>query len=161
MLLYRRPTQLALRASLILALEPEGTARRVRELAAVIGVPATYLAKVLQSLIRAGLLQSVRGPGGGVRLARPARALSLWDILSILEPISEYEYCFLGLGRCNDLTPCPLHEQWGPVRERLIQSLQALSLFDFARAAERKGLLRELDVSLGTELKAAVPEVRD
>ncbi len=143
MILYRRPTQLALRAALLLALEPPGTALRMRELAASIGIPATYLAKVLQSLIHAGVLQSVRGPGGGVRLARPPAEVYLWDVLSVLEPVSEYEHCFLGLGRCNDFTPCPLHEEWGPVRDRLIVSLQSLSLAEFAQAAQRKGLLQE------------------
>jgi len=138
---YRRPTQLALRASLLLALRPNRSACRVRELARAMNVPATYLAKVLQSLIHAGLVQSVRGPGGGVRLARRADDIHLWDILSVMEPVEEFETCILGLEHCNDLTPCPMHEQWRPIRQRLIESLQRIQLEEFAQAAAQKGLL--------------------
>ncbi len=160
MILYRRPTQLALRAALLLALEPKGTSRRVRELAECMDVPATYLAKVLQSLTHAGILESVRGPGGGVRLARPASQIALWDILSLLEPVDEYEHCLIGLGRCNDLNPCPLHEQWGPIREQLIQSLQSMDLEQFARAAEAKGLLREPAAGANSKTSSSSPEVQ-
>ena len=141
MIQYRRPTQLALRASLLLSLLPNRSACRVRELARAMNVPATYLAKVLQSLIHAGLVQSVRGPGGGVRLARRADDIHLWDILSVMEPVEEFETCILGLEHCNDLTPCPMHEQWRPIRQRLIESLQRIQLEEFAQAAAQKGLL--------------------
>jgi len=138
---YRRPTQLALRAALLLALRPNRSACRVRELARTMDVPATYLAKVLQTLIHAGLVQSVRGPGGGVRLARAADDIHLWDILSVMEPVEEFETCILGLEHCNDLTPCPLHQQWCPIRQQLIESLQRIQLEEFAQAAVQKGLL--------------------
>ncbi|MBI4461526.1 MAG: Rrf2 family transcriptional regulator [Acidobacteria bacterium] len=142
-MLYRRSAQLALQASLLLALHPDGTSRRVREIAAELGVPATYLAKVLQCLTRAGLLRAVRGPGGGVRLARSAREICLWDVLSALEPVSEFERCFLGLGQCSDQHPCPLHESWGPIRSEILAMLQTQSLLDFAQQTQKKSCRQE------------------
>ena len=100
----------------------------MREIAAELGVPATYLAKVLQSLTRAGLLRAMRGPGGGVQLARSPREIYLWDVLSAVEPVGEFERCFLGLGRCNDVNPCPLHEVWAPIRNQILTMLQTKSL---------------------------------
>lgn len=141
-MLYRRSSQLALQAALLLALEPEGSWRRVRELARELDVPATYLAKVLQGLARVGLLATVRGPGGGVRLARPAREISLWDVLSALEPARAFESCFLGLRRCNDLHPCPLHEMWAPLRSGFLEALQTRSLWEVASQGERSTQLR-------------------
>ena len=117
-MLYRRPTQLAVQASLLLALEPEGSLYRVGDLADTLGVGAPYLAKVLQSLTRAGVLRAVRGPGGGVRFARSPREIHLWDILSAVEPANEFERCFLGLKPCSDLNSCPLHEDWAPSAPR-------------------------------------------
>ncbi len=151
-MLTRRSSQLALQASLLLALEPAGRSRRVREIAAGLGVPATYLAKVLQGLTRAGLLRAVRGPGGGVRLARAARDIRLWDVLAALEPVGEFERCFLGLGECDDAHPCPLHESWGPIRARLLEMLQSRSLGEFAAEAESRGLL-EPDKKPGDRLR--------
>ncbi len=152
MIQYRRPTQLALRAALLLALRPDRSACRVRELARTMNVPATYLAKVLQTLIHAGLVQSVRGPGGGVRLARAADDIHLWDILSVMEPVEEFETCILGLEHCNDLTPCPLHQQWRPIRQQLVESLQRIQLEEFAQTAVQKGLLGAASTSTSSEV---------
>jgi Rrf2 family protein len=151
-MLTRRSSQLALQASLLLALEPAGQSRRVREIAAGLGVPATYLAKVLQGLTRAGLLRAARGPGGGVQLARPANDIRLWDVLAAVEPVGEFERCFLGLGDCDDTRPCPLHESWGPIRARLLEMLQARSLGEFAVEAASQGLL-EPDKKPGDRLR--------
>ena len=140
-MIHRRSAQLALQASLLLALEPEGRPRRVSEIADELGVPRTYLAKVLQNLTRVGLLHAVRGPGGGVCLARSPREMHLWDVLSATEPVREFEQCFLGLGQCNDLQPCPLHEVWGPIRTSILAMLQTKSLWQFASDAQEKRLL--------------------
>lgn len=149
MTLYRRPAQLAVKATLLLALEPEGTCRRVRELAAELGVPATYLTKVLQELTRAGLLRAVRGPGGGMRLARSAHTIHLWDVLSAVEPTAEFNRCFLGLDRCTDLNPCPLDQVEAPLRTQILALLQTKNLWEFAAEAKRKGLLRSQETWSG------------
>lgn len=140
-MLQRRAAQLALEASLLLALEPGGTCRRVREVAAQLGVPATYLAKILQSLTRVGLLRTVRGPGGGVQLARAAREICLWDVVSAVEPIEEFNRCLLRLSRCSDLHPCPLHEAWVPIRNQILTLLQTKTLWEIATEAQRRGAL--------------------
>lgn len=139
MIPQRRSAQLALQASLLLAMEPDGRRRRIKDIAAALDVPATYLAKVSQSLTQAGLFRSVRGPGGGLRLARPAREICLWDVLIAVGPVHEYERCILGLEQCSDSTPCPLHELWSPVRQNLLHRFQSISLAEFAQAAKTKG----------------------
>lgn len=132
---------MAVQAAIHLALRPEGSCQPVRELAAEIGVPATYLTKVLQGLTRAGLLLAVRGPGGGVQLARPAREVSLWDVLSAMEPITEFDRCFLGLKRCAEDNPCALHDRWAPVRMAMLQMLKTQTIRDFANEAVAKGII--------------------
>lgn len=142
-MLYRRSTQLALQTTLLLAREPEGAVRRVCDLATELGVTSAYLTKVLQSLSRTGLVQSLRGPGGGVQLTQLPEDISLWDVLSAVEPVDSMERCFLGLGRCSDSRPCPLHEAWAPLRNCILRTLQTRTLGEFAREADRKGLFEE------------------
>lgn len=156
-MIHRRSAQLALQASLLLALEPEGAPRRVSEIADELGVPRTYLSKVLQGLTRVGLLHAVRGPGGGVCLARPPREIHLWDVLSALEPAREFEQCFLGLGQCNEVQPCPLHDAWGPIRADILAMLQTKSLWEFASEAREKHVLTGRPVS-GQAWRASSPE---
>ncbi len=140
-MLYRRPAQLAVQASLLLTLEPEGSLYRVGDLADTLGVGAPYLAKVLQSLTRAGVLRAVRGPGGGVQFARSPREIHLWDILSAVESVNEFERCFLGLKPCSDLNSCPLHEDWAPIRAKIRRLLQTKNLWEFAAEARTRGVL--------------------
>ncbi|MDA2913374.1 Rrf2 family transcriptional regulator [Acidobacteriia bacterium AH_259_A11_L15] len=141
MIWYRRPAQLAMQATLLLALEPEGTCRRVREIAAALGVSATYLSKVFQDLTRAGLVRAVRGPGGGVQLARAARYMYLWDVLSAIQPMDELKGCFLGLDRCSERNPCPLDKAWASMRAEILGALQTKNLHEFASEAQTNGIL--------------------
>lgn len=69
----------------LLALLPPGAALAGEALADFLGVPPPYLAKQLQALSRAGIVASKRGAAGGYWLARPPRALSLWDITAAVE----------------------------------------------------------------------------
>ena len=69
----------------VLALLPEGTALPAGRLAEFHGVPAAYLAKHLQALARAGLVESTQGPRGGYRLARPPAEITVLDVVLAVE----------------------------------------------------------------------------
>jgi Rrf2 family protein len=69
----------------LLALIPEGTALPAARLAEFHGVPAAYLAKHLQALSRAGILESVAGQRGGYRLARPAAEVTVLEVVLAVE----------------------------------------------------------------------------
>lgn len=140
-MLYRRSTQVAVEVVLLLASEEERTTRRVRDLASELGIPSPYLAKIVQSLTRAGLLRALRGPRGGVRLHRSAHDIKLWDILSAVEPAGEFERCFLSLDRCDDLHPCPIHDDWAPIRTSILTMLRKKSMWQIASEARHSGAL--------------------
>lgn len=64
---------------------PPGYAIPASRLAEYHGVPAAYLAKHLQSLSRAGIVESVQGPRGGYRMARPAAEVTVHDVVEAVE----------------------------------------------------------------------------
>jgi Rrf2 family protein len=70
--------------TLLAVLPPDG-ALPAAKLAEYHVVPAAYLAKHLQALRRAGILEAVRGPGGGYRLAKPAEQISLLDVVEAID----------------------------------------------------------------------------
>lgn len=145
-MLFHRASQVAMQAALLLAMETPSVPRRTRELGPQLGVPAAYLAKVLQQLVRTGVLRSVRGPAGGFQLARPAQEICLWDVLAAVESVGRLGTCLLGLGACTGETTCPLHNDWALVRNQLIALLQKKTLADIAAEAKQASCLR-----LGTE----------
>jgi Rrf2 family protein len=106
-------------------------------------IPPAYLAKILQALARAGLLQSVRGRGGGFRLARPADKIRAIEVLNVVESLARRaQMCILALDHCSDINPCPLHDTWKQFRTSALTYLQTLTVADLAEARERKGSTR-------------------
>lgn len=98
----------ALRAIVYLA-DRMDAPQTTRQIAAVTCVPAGYLAKVMQGLSRAGLVNSQRGLHGGFVLARPAGELTVLDVVQAVDPLRRIERCPLGLK--GHLTLCPLHRR--------------------------------------------------
>jgi len=72
-------------ACTLLATLPGDSALPASKLAEYHGVPAAYLAKHLQALARAGVLETVKGPRGGYRLARPATEITLADVVEAID----------------------------------------------------------------------------
>jgi Rrf2 family protein len=75
----------ALRALCVLTVAPEGCAVKADDIAAAQDIPRTFLDAILVELRRAGLVESRRGPDGGHRLARPAYAISLADVIRVTD----------------------------------------------------------------------------
>ena len=72
-------------------------------------VPRRYLHKVLQDLVRADLVYSRSGPGGGYSLAREADAITILDVVNAVAPLERIRHCPLGLPSHTSL--CPLHKE--------------------------------------------------
>ena len=93
---------------------------------------APTVAKVLKTLARAGLIESVRGVNGGYRLSQPARAISVASIIRAMEgPIALTE-CGLEPGRCTREHDCHLKGNWQRIGETVERALESLSLADLS-----------------------------
>ncbi len=91
----------------LLAALPEGVALSSATLAAFHGVKPSYLVKQLKALSKAGILESLPGPRGGFRLARPAASITLLDIVNAIDGLEPLFHC-TEITRCfptNELTP--------------------------------------------------------
>jgi Rrf2 family protein len=103
-----KTSEYALRAVVLLAREP-GKAESADGLAEVTKVPRRYLHKVLQDLVRHGLVKSQSGPGGGYSLARKADDVTILDVVNAVAPLERIHECPLGLKSHTSL--CPLHKE--------------------------------------------------
>lgn len=99
----------ALRAVVWMASRPD-EGFTAQALAVHIHVPAGYLAKVMNALVRARLLVSQRGRNGGFRLRGDASKISVLDIVDAVDPIRRIQSCPLGLAT-HGLRLCPLHRR--------------------------------------------------
>ena len=90
----------------------KGSRVPVRDLAHGLGIPRNYLSKILNQLVRAGVLASSRGKHGGFQLARPAHDITLLDVITPFDRPDQRKLCLLGQSTCNDETPCAAHWRW-------------------------------------------------
>jgi len=107
-------TQYALRAVLYVAEHGSAEPVRVEAIAADLRAPRNYLSKTMHALARAGILVSERGPRGGFRLARPARRISLGDVVAPFDDLTQRR-CLLGRATCGWKNPCSAHPRWEAV----------------------------------------------
>ena len=90
-------------------------------------VPVGYLAKVLQGLVRSGLVTSQRGLHGGFTLARPAKELAIYDVVQAVDPIVRIAHCPLGIaGHGTNL--CPLHRSLDNAMATVEQTFRRLTI---------------------------------
>ena len=101
----------SLRATLYIAAQDGAPYVSISEISKSLDISFHFLTKLLQKLTVHGLLKSYRGPSGGVALAKPARNISLYDIIMALGEGELFTSCALGLKGCGERAPCPLHKQ--------------------------------------------------
>ncbi len=137
-MLYSKPCEYAIRAMTYLARTPGRPGVGAKEIAREENLPAPVLGKILQELVRRGLLESRRGPGGGFRLARRPELITLRDVVAAIDGLDHFLQCVVGLAQCGEESPCPLHESWKAVRTRILTDMETTNLAEMARAAARK-----------------------
>ncbi len=115
----------ALRAVVILAYR-HGSPLTGEQIADLAHVPTPYLLKLMQQLVRAGVVHSQRGRGGGFSLARPPDQITIWDILDAVEPFQRISACPLGVE--NHATLCPLHRKVDQALEHVEEAFRTTTL---------------------------------
>lgn len=135
-----RQADYAIRLILDLARQPDHTGD-LKAVAARQGVPAPYLAKIGQTLSRAGLVIATRGARGGVRLARLPREVTLRDVVEAVEGPTLYNRCLLWPGECSDSPggQCPLHPVLDGLGRAVSNYLGSVDFADLARRFEARG----------------------
>lgn len=136
-MLFNQTAEYAIRAGIALANKPQEHYLLAKELAKELDIPAHYLAKILQQLVRVHILSSSRGRQGGFKLERDPDSIRLIEIVTPFEDVQKAQQCVLGLKVCLDDTACPMHDFWKGVRTRYYKEIETKTLGDLARF-ERK-----------------------
>lgn len=128
--MWSQTCEYAIRAVTFLAANETERPIMAKDIAAVMGIPPTYLQKVMRELVRADILTSGRGIKGGFRLKRAAREIRLIDVISPFDDRLRMTNCPFGNLRCGQGNPCPVHHRWAPVMQTYRDFLDSTSLED-------------------------------
>ncbi|MHC4065139.1 MAG: Rrf2 family transcriptional regulator [Planctomycetota bacterium] len=109
-----------------------------RELAELGEIPTNYLSKIMRQLVRANLIDGIRGIGGGFRFARAPKDIALVEIVDLFEEVERPRVCPFGNKTCSDDTPCAVHDMWGGLRKQFVAALTDTNLASAAREVPRR-----------------------
>ena len=109
----------------------------VGDIARAIKAPESYLRKVLQQLVRGGLLSSHRGVRGGFSLARDAGSISLRDVVEAVDGSLPTWCCLKEKQRCGE-APCPVSAAFDEARKKMAESLEQTTIGSLARRVARR-----------------------
>jgi Rrf2 family nitric oxide-sensitive transcriptional repressor len=132
-----------------------GEPATTRQIAAATRVPEGYLAKILQSLSRAGLVQSQRGLHGGSILARDPSKITLYDVVNAISPLPRIHTCPLGLAS-HGTKLCAVHRRLDDAVAMVEKVFRDSSIADLlAETAASSIPLHELPQSPSAATRAA------
>jgi Rrf2 family iron-responsive transcriptional regulator len=148
-----RQTNYAIRILMYCAAN-DGRLSRIPEIAAAYGVSELFLFKILQPLVEHGLVQTVRGRNGGVRLGREASEITLFDVVRVTEDNFAMAECFE-----NDAVDCPLIDSCAlneALRKALGAFFDVLEGYTIEQLVRARPAIRDL---LGIALPQSTPAI--
>ncbi len=134
--MFSKACEYGLRALIVIAHESAvGHKIGITEVCTIAGTPKSFTAKVLQDLVRHGILNSRKGPSGGFYFNRDINKLKIYEIVSAIDGTQLFEKCGLGLSECDAKKPCPMHDEFAKLRDDLVQMCKNNSLASLVQNA--------------------------
>lgn len=124
----------ALRGILYVAkLQEENRKIQIDEIAHNLSVPKHFLGKIMQQIVKEGLLKSTKGPYGGFSLANDTMNTPLIKLVEITDGMEQFKMCVLKLKYCNGISPCPLHQQMEQLRGKFLSVFTETTVGDLVK----------------------------
>lgn len=132
--MFSKSTEYALRATLYIA--QKGSEEKkigIEEVAKAIGSPRSFTAKILQALAKDNkIISSVSGPHGGFYLNEKNKLLPVRAILEAMGEDEIFDKCVLGLEKCSEAKPCPMHSKYKIIKKQLKHLFETETIFYLA-----------------------------
>jgi Rrf2 family protein len=125
-------SQYAIRILAYMADQKDSKLMSATELAEALCIPYKFLTKIMTELVKVGLVVSIRGREGGYQFEKKTSEIMVSDILDIFNDSIKDEQCVLGIGFCNGMCKCALHDQWMEPKHLLQKMFRESSLKDIA-----------------------------
>lgn len=122
-----------IRSVLYLARQPYKKISFVTEISEQYKIPRSFLAKILQKLVKAKIVRSYRGVKGGFSLARLAKDITVFDVLEAIEGKLAMNLCLSDKKKCDFSKNCPISPVWANVQSKVVEVLKKSNFEDLSR----------------------------
>ena len=121
--MFSKACEYAIRSVIFIADKSTNRERcTMQEISSGINSPVAFTAKILQKLTKSGLVESKKGPHGGFEVSiKKINKTTLAEIIQIIDGPDVLNQCVLGLIKCSNERPCPVHHKFLPIRDEILQ----------------------------------------
>ncbi|MBP9103374.1 MAG: Rrf2 family transcriptional regulator [Chitinophagaceae bacterium] len=128
--MFSKATEYALRATIHIAKNSsEEKKLGIEEIAKSIDSPKSFTAKILQLLAKDNkIISSVRGPNGGFFITEKAKKLPVRAILVAMGESEVLDKCVLGLNKCSEIKPCPMHVKYKVIKAQIVKLFESKTI---------------------------------
>lgn len=133
-----RATEYAIRTVLYLAQQPKDEIVLKKDICRTQNVTPAFLTKILQPLIKTGIVSSQRGVGGGFMLSMDPNEITLLDILQAEEGQLRLNHCLIDDDSCHRNVHCSAHDAWQEAQSEMIQVLSKYSVAVLVKREKEK-----------------------
>jgi len=127
----------ALRATAFVAINgTDGNRVALQDISQNLDIPHHFLGKIMQDLVRHGIMDSIKGPHGGFFANDSTAATPLIEILKITDGSLIFDQCALNIKRCNAEHPCPLHDDFAACRNGMLKVLAIRTIGEITAQVE-------------------------
>lgn len=124
----------AIKAVIYLASRAEtGEKKSIRDIAGHIGASEHTVSKILQTLVKRGVINSTKGPSGGFYMSSEQQEQPIIHIVEAIDGMAVFKECGLGLSKCSETHPCPIHEQYKKPRELMEKLFRENKVLDLCQ----------------------------
>lgn len=137
-MIFSKACEYGIKATLHIALRSlDGRRVSLKEIAREVDSPEAFTAKILQKLVRDGILKSLKGPTGGFEIPKERMDdIMLIEIVSSIDGDEIFTGCGLGLNECNEDAPCPVHFKFKAIRDNLKDMMCQTTVYELATGVE-------------------------
>ena len=136
--MFSKACEYGLRATIYIAQKSsEENKIGIEEISRAIDSPLYFTGKILQSLTRARVVSSIKGPNGGFYITPKQKQLSLIAVLNAFDEDRILKKCVLGLKECSETKPCPMHRQYKSIKQQLIRLFESKMINDLSTDLEK------------------------
>jgi Rrf2 family iron-sulfur cluster assembly transcriptional regulator len=149
--LYSKTAQYSIQSMLFIAANNSDQNILVRDVAKELGLPSSFLSKILQTLSRYGFLNSVKGPKGGFSLSEKGAGSTIAELVAVVDGPMNFDMCLAGFSPCSEENACPFHHEWKRIREEIRELVNSKVIFELAK---------EMPIRYRTMLTGSAPTVK-
>jgi Rrf2 family protein len=118
---------------------PEKNNIGIKEISGDLGLPAPFMAKILQQLAKHKILNSVKGPNGGFSLAKKPDSITVLDVIKIIDGEALFKNCLIHDGSCSKVKKsrktCPVHDDYSKIRANINNLFKKKTIAELANTA--------------------------